>query len=351
MKITLNAESITMPAYLRVVPNTFDEKKKYPVLIFLHGIGESGDETLGFDGLGKLAKRMTESWMFKGLTDKVDQKNFIAYFPQADNSPQSIWQNNEYGRLRDFVEKEPFVDTDQIAVGGLSMGAIGTLSILYSGNDNAILRNSCYLIICGGYRTDDASNIKLAEVINRLNLPVWAWSGGKDTASPGNPVDDFVLNGKTYKGVVRKIWSRITAPNAKLSLWMDKGHDIWDDVFVGAKPTEGFTESVEDWSDWMLRQRKGKPQGFKTVVDAPPVIEQKPPVKPPITIVWPERIQVAMANQGPIIYGLMWSDGSAVEQVVKDKVNTFIDLVNENGKVRGSISHKGGGTQVLGPYK
>ena len=132
----------TLP-YRILYPENFDASKKYPIVLFLHGRGESGkdNEKQLWNG-GKMF--LTESF----------RKNFpsIVIFPQC--AEDSYWSNvniedvsgkrffsfqkgGEATKLMDLVLKftdqffkQRFADQSKIYVGGLSMGGMGTFEIL-----------------------------------------------------------------------------------------------------------------------------------------------------------------------------------------------------------------------------
>ena len=115
---------------------TPDANKKYPVHLFLHGAGERGsdNELQLFHG----------SNLFLNNNNRKKYKSWVI-FPQ---SPKNDWWGGYYDpykydydvkrskslelviKLMDiFIERED-VDTNKIYVSGLSMGGLGTFSIL-----------------------------------------------------------------------------------------------------------------------------------------------------------------------------------------------------------------------------
>lgn len=131
-------------SYRILFPEHFDAKQQYPVLFFLHGVGERGhDNAKQLDHGGKLF-----------LKDDLRQKYpAIIIFPQCPED--SFWANVKHstdsagkwkfdfqkggkptkamkallGMIDNFLEK-PFVNHKQVYVGGLSMGGMGTYEVL-----------------------------------------------------------------------------------------------------------------------------------------------------------------------------------------------------------------------------
>lgn len=133
----------TLP--LRVLyPEGFNKSKNYPLLIFLHGRGESGNDN--------------EKQLLNGANLFLDNKNREAFpavvvFPQC--ATDSYWANvkietDEKGKRHfffrkggkptksmslllkyfDSVKRGQYIDPDRIYIMGLSMGGMGTLEIL-----------------------------------------------------------------------------------------------------------------------------------------------------------------------------------------------------------------------------
>ena len=124
------------------MPENYSHNQKYPLLIFLHGAGERGDDN--------------ELQLFHGSNLFLD-KNFVKNTPAIIVFPQcpkgSYWatiidrpeplkfqyskspKNNPIlslveGIIDDFIEKYK-VDKQRIYIGGLSMGGMGTFEMVY----------------------------------------------------------------------------------------------------------------------------------------------------------------------------------------------------------------------------
>lgn len=129
--------------YRVLMPKDFDAAKKYPVLVFLHGAGERGnDNKAQLTHGGKLF-----------LQDEV-RNNFpaVVVFPQC--AADSYWSNVEIetenaGRRFNFkkggqptppmklviglvneLRSEPYADKSRFYLAGLSMGGMGTFELL-----------------------------------------------------------------------------------------------------------------------------------------------------------------------------------------------------------------------------
>lgn len=207
--------------YRILYPENFDANKKYPVVLFLHGRGESGnDNQKQLANGGKLF-----------LSDNY-RKNHpsIVIFPQC--AEDSYWANVEIEtvsnkRFFNFVKggeatksmnlvlkftdqffKKPFVEQSQIYVGGLSMGGMGTLEILRRKPKTFAAAFS----ICGG---DNPANAKKYK-----NVPLWIFHGA---------LDDVVNPQLTYS-VFREL--RRLGNEPKYTIYPKANHNSWDSTFA-----------------------------------------------------------------------------------------------------------------------
>jgi len=207
--------------YRALYPENFDATKKYPVVFFLHGRGESGNDN---------EKQLTHGGkMF--LTDSF-RKNFpaIVIFPQC--AEDSYWANveiEEAGGKRFFtfvkggrptksmalvlglvnkVEKETYTDKSKIYIGGLSMGGMGTFEVLRRKPQTF----AAAFAICGG---DNEVNVKKYK-----NTPLWIFHGG---------LDDIVSPQFSYS-VYRELKKLGHEP--KFTIYPKANHNSWDPAFA-----------------------------------------------------------------------------------------------------------------------
>lgn len=169
--------------YRILYPKNFDSSKQYPVLLFLHGAGERGNNN--------------ESQLVHGSKLFLDNYESEA-FPAIVVAPQcpldDYWSNvnRDYSKtglekfkfkrkgkptkalkmviaFMDNYTKNPYVKKDQIYVGGLSMGGMGTFDILKWRADMF----AAAFPICGG------GNPKSVKKYAK-KLSFWIFHGGKD---------------------------------------------------------------------------------------------------------------------------------------------------------------------------
>lgn len=177
----------TLP-YRILYPRNFDPSKKYPLLLFLHGAGERGNNNLAqlMYGSRLLAQENT-------MTDFPA----IVIFPQCPVS--SFWANvkatrntmpYEFGfqeggapttamqqllELLDEQKNKPYVDQQRLYVGGLSMGGMGALELLRR-RPNTF---AAAIAICGG--DNPANAVKYAH-----ETSIWLFHGKEDPVVPAH---------------------------------------------------------------------------------------------------------------------------------------------------------------------
>ena len=212
-----NADTLN---YRILFPKDFSEEKKYPVVLFLHGAGERG--------------RDNQSQLTHGSELFLkNQEEFpaIVIFPQAPKD--DYWAKVEVNRDTvpfqfDFMNKEPatrslqlvmdlmdemvskdYVNKDQIYVGGLSMGGMGTFELIYKKPELF----AAAFAICGG------GNPEIAKEYPQ-GLNIWLFHGKKDEVVLPEYSEAMARAINHYGG------------NAKLSLYPDDNHNSWDSAFA-----------------------------------------------------------------------------------------------------------------------
>lgn len=206
--------------YRILFPKDFSEEKEYPVVLFLHGAGERGNDNQ--------SQLMHGSELFL-----KNQEEFpaIVVFPQAPKD--DYWAKVEVKRDTvpfqfDFMNKKPatrslqlvmelmdemtsknYVNKEKIYVGGLSMGGMGTFELIYKRPEMF----AAAFAICGG------ANPEIAKEYPQ-GFNIWLFHGKKD---------DVVL--PEYSEAMARAINHYGG-NAKLSLYPDDNHNSWDSAFA-----------------------------------------------------------------------------------------------------------------------
>jgi predicted peptidase len=181
--------------YLLYLPKDYKvTDKTWPLLLFLHGAGESGDN------LNKVKVHGPPKLVESGKD-----------FPFIIVSPQSArfgWDTKTLAALLDEVQAKYRVDADRVYVTGLSMGGFGTwaLAAAYPNRFAAIAP------ICGGGEPITARKIK--------DMPIWAFHGAKDKVVPPSRSEAMI-----------KSLRAAGAKEARLTIYPDAGHDSWTETY------------------------------------------------------------------------------------------------------------------------
>lgn len=162
----------TVP-YLFYLPEEFDpsSKKKWPVILFLHGRGESR---------GPL--RIVAKWGPPRMAQRGDHLPYILIAPQCP--ARSRWTDDDQQagvlKLLDHITSKFPADTTRIYLTGLSMGGYGTWKMATEHPN----RFAAVSPICGRGNPEAAAKL--------VNVPIWAFHGTEDTAVLYRHSDEMV---------------------------------------------------------------------------------------------------------------------------------------------------------------
>lgn len=155
----LNTQVKVQMSYLLYLPKDYEKQESWPLLLFLHGSGERGDDL-------ELVKVHGPPKLIAAGKDFP----FIVVSPQCPKD--RWWEPIELVALLNDLSDKYKVDHDRIYVTGLSMGGFGTWQLASYAPD----RLAAIVPICGGGEKYWAKKF--------LHIPVWAFHGGKDTGVP-----------------------------------------------------------------------------------------------------------------------------------------------------------------------
>ncbi|MFT5466355.1 MAG: putative peptidase [Verrucomicrobiales bacterium] len=194
--------------YLLHLPKGYadDESKKWPVMLFLHGAGERGDD---------LAKVKVHGP--PNLADADWEQPFIVISPQCPNDQWWTWHTETLLGLIDSVIESHRVDEDRVYLTGLSMGGYGSwaLASRYPEKFAAVAP------ICGG---------GTPYMVRRMaDLPIWVFHGAKDGVVPLSESWRLV---ETLK--------KSGAEKVEFTIYPEAGHNSWTESYDNPKLYEWF---------------------------------------------------------------------------------------------------------------
>lgn len=191
-------EQIVRLRYLLFLPRDYGEDpgQRWPLILYLHGIGERGDdlELVKIHGIPK-------------VVEKKPDFPFVAVSPQCPDG--TLWWDHNLilkGMLDDILAQYA-VDPNRVYLTGNSMGGYGTwnLAIAYPDLFAAIAP------ICGGGMPEWVAALK--------DVPVWAFHGADDAAVPLERSQRMVDALRACGG------------NVRFTVYPGVGHDSWTQTY------------------------------------------------------------------------------------------------------------------------
>lgn len=193
--------------YLLYLPKDYGQKKdqKWPVMLFLHGAGERGND------LNIVKKHGPPK-----LIEAGKEFPFIVVSPQCPNSSWWPEQVDALVGLLDEIESKYAVDREREYLTGLSMGGFGTWALATRYPE----RFAALAPICGGGDRFLVGRLK--------NVPVWVFHGAKDPTVPLQSSTEMVEALKRFGGDVQ------------LTIYPEAQHDSWTETYNNPKLYEWF---------------------------------------------------------------------------------------------------------------
>lgn len=196
--------------YQVCVPAGYDAAKPMPLILFLHGSGEQGDDGAKQSsvGIGPAIRKNPQAWA-----------PFLTLLPQKPRA------RGGFGDFEDLIlaqlektKKEYKVDEARIYLTGLSMGGMG--SWMLAGKHPQMW--AAVAPVCGAGNPADAPKMK--------DLPIWNFHGDKDTAVPIKRSEEMIEAVKAAGG------------KPKFTIYPGVGHNSWDKAYQEEKLWEWFLQ-------------------------------------------------------------------------------------------------------------
>jgi predicted peptidase len=217
-----------------LLPENYKPSEKYPLIIFLHGAGERGNDNTSQLRHGaqlflkpETRKKYPAIVVFpqcpaNSYWSNVEvrmENNKRAYYFKPDGEPTVAMKLLEglIGKLK----KDYSISNKQMYVGGLSMGGMGTFEVV---RRNPAMFAAAFPI-CGG------ANPATAHLLRKVNW--WIFHGAKDG----------IVNPSFSKNMVMALEAERI--KVKFTLYPEANHNSWDSAF--AEP--GLME-------WLFSQKK-----------------------------------------------------------------------------------------------
>jgi len=201
------------------VPRKYDPARTWPLVVFLHGMGERGD-----DGW-----KQAEVGMGRAIRLHPERFPALVVMPQcpvsttwsSSENPEGAPASEHIDAAIAHVTQNYTVDPDRVTLTGLSMGGYGAFRY---GAENAD-RFAAFMAVCGGGRTDDAQALAAR--------PMRVYHGGADT----------VVKPEQSRRMVEAI--RSAGGDVAYTEYEGVGHNSWDRAY-------GDPDAIA----WLLRQAR-----------------------------------------------------------------------------------------------
>ncbi|MCS7091190.1 MAG: prolyl oligopeptidase family serine peptidase [Verrucomicrobiota bacterium] len=195
---------------------------RWPLLLFLHGAGERGND------LSRVLRHGPPALVQQGTNFP-----FILVAPQCPDGQR--WDAEALmALLEDCVRRLP-VDPARVYVTGLSMGGYGTwkLGLLYPERLAAIVP------ICGGGEWIDVRLAGREKADALRSLAVWAFHGARDNVVPLNESERMV-NALKESG----------AQKVRFTVYPEADHDAWTITYQKAELYQWLLEQSRPTAAW-----------------------------------------------------------------------------------------------------
>lgn len=201
----LNEKNIGQIRYFEYLPNGCTKEKK-PLMIYLHGAGERGEDLSKVNIYGPIKEMLAGNI----------RSDFVVLAPQCGDD-KTWWDYAEslYEWIAEYI-KQPFVDESKVYLTGNSMGGYGTWALamahpeLFAG----------IIPICGGGMSWNAWMLK--------DINVWAFHCVGDDIVPCNATIEMIHQVKRY-----------STKEVKITIYPICSHDAWTQTYQN--------QEVYDW--------------------------------------------------------------------------------------------------------
>jgi parallel beta-helix repeat protein len=215
-------------------------KDSFPLLIFIHGIGELGNGTTDLPNVLKngVPKLIANGTFPASFTVNGQTFSFIVVSPQFKNIPSPM----DVLSLINYLKKKYRINNNRIYVTGLSMGG-GATEDFASANDSYSQIPAAVVAVAGNMNPKTVPNAP--NVIAKNDVPEWFLHNEDDPTVPSQYSKDWVSMINAYKPAAN--------PQPKLTVFNASGHDAWTKAY---DPT--YKENGLNVYEWMLQFAKGQ---------------------------------------------------------------------------------------------
>ncbi|RAJ79935.1 REJ domain-containing protein [Chitinophaga dinghuensis] len=257
-KLTAKVTGLFNPAgLLESLPQDYaTSNKKYPLLLFFHGLGEEGD---GINDIWRVIANGPPKLINQGtfpatFTVNGNTYSFIVICPQMKGPPPNI---RDLDSIINYCFKNYRVDTNRVYFTGLSRGG-GEIWGYCSAANYCANRTAAMVPICGAYDPGPLRTpMPYAPItLAANNVPIWALHNSGDPTVP-------VSSSQNWQDLVNAYTPKCN-PQMKLTIFNANGHDAWSKAY-----DPNYRENGMNVYEWMLQYSTINRNG--PVTNKPPV--------------------------------------------------------------------------------
>lgn len=210
--------------------------KNYPLLIFLHGVGELGNGTTQLPLVLKNAipKMLNQGTFPASFNVGGVNHSFIVISPQFKSTTDMVLAIDA---MINYCKKHYRVDASRIYLTGLSLG--GKMSWNFAGATKARADMMAAIVpVCSGasYSATRVTNVTSSK------LPMWFL----------NNSDDPYISATAAQSLVNTINAILVSPKALITIHQASGHDAWTKSY-----DPNFRVNGMNVYEWMLSHKRG----------------------------------------------------------------------------------------------
>ena len=225
----------TTIGYLSYLPPAYhgNDNKEFPLLIFLHGAGESGNN------LDLVARSGPPLLINQG--NWPEERPFIVISPQTSSTFANNWAPFMINNVIDHIISKYRIDESRIYITGLSLGGHGSWNYTTEYPD----RVAAVVPVCGSGNVKRACEMK--------DVPVWAFHNEGDK----------VVHVNGTKNMIKALNECVAEPTPKSVIYPNNGHDAWTKTYNLSAGHDIYT--------WMLshtNKRASNPSNKAPVANA-----------------------------------------------------------------------------------
>lgn len=195
--------------YWLYTPANYEAVESAPWMMFLHGMGERGNDL-----------ELVKKWGPPKRVATDEDFPFVLISPQCPGD--IVWKTDYLIQILDAVEGAMKVDTKRLYMTGLSMGGFGTWAMTAKIPE----RIAASVPVCGGGKVEDAEKM--------VAVPIWAFHGSADRVVPLKRSQEMIDAVKQAGG------------NAKLTTYDEVGHNSWSKTYANDEVYRWLLEHHSD---------------------------------------------------------------------------------------------------------